>query len=613
MQIASVEIQNYKSFRASASIELLPGINVVVGENNTGKTSLIDALATRFANHPHRSSETYRGEFLRPPAESEVFLRFVIGRQELMDALESISPFAITLTPGVNPFDYLQPIPSPAILECRYRGFVAGKTGSASKLVSARLEHIPHHLSVGSRQRSVLSMHKGTITRVDGDPKHDDYASALAAFAKASVYAFKAERYNLGSAAAGNSSTLAPDASNLAEVLSVLQKHPAEWQQFRRYVRAVFPQLHDVSVGPAQPNVVEIQIWNEPPEGLPQELAVSVSESGTGIGQVLAILAVVVMSQYSRTIIIDEPQSFLHPGALRTLIEILSEHSRHQFVIATHSPTVITAAAPAQILKTVRNKTVTEVQRIDPQKTEDLRAFLQDIGARLSDVFGVERILWVEGATEEACFPEIVSLLAKPYRYGTKILGVLHTADFGHVDAAAVVRTYRKLSAGEGLLPVSVGFLFDRETRTKTEIEDLKRMGAGTIDFLPCRMFENYLLDADAIATVMGECTDFRDPPVTSAEVSEWITTTLADAQFDAPRSTGRKPLSNDLLIERVNAARLLEKLFEQLSEGRCLYRKILHGLRLTRLLLISSPERFRPIVDQIQSIEAAAAAIDVK
>jgi len=48
---------------------------------------------------------------------------------------------------------------------------------------------------------------------------------------------------------------------------------------------------------------------------------VPLSESGTGVGQVLAILYVVFTSEYPRTIVIDEPQSFLHPGAVRKLFE----------------------------------------------------------------------------------------------------------------------------------------------------------------------------------------------------------------------------------------------------------------------------------------------------
>ena len=344
----------------------------------------------RFANQPHRSSNTYRGEYIRPATESKVIIRFAISREELLDALSAISPFSVAHNSGTDAISWLEPIPEIAILQCSYRGGDPSRSNSgvAAKLVSARLEHVSNINPTIGAESSGLIVEAGALKPV---PAHQnvnptDYRTGLAAFALRAVYAFKAERYNLGTAPAGNSGILAPDASNLAEVLSVLQKHPTQWHQFRTYARAVFPNVYDISVGPAGPNVVEVQIWNEPPQGLPKELAVSVSESGTGIGQVLAILAVVVMAgSRPRTIIIDEPQSFLHPGALRTLVEILAEHDQHQFIIATHSPIVITAAVPAQILKTVRNGPVTAIQQIDLEKNEHLRAFLRDVGARLSE------------------------------------------------------------------------------------------------------------------------------------------------------------------------------------------------------------------------------------
>ena len=35
--------------------------------------------------------------------------------------------------------------------------------------------------------------------------------------------------------------------------------------------------------------------------------------------------------------------------------------------------------------------------------------YLAEIGKRLSDVFGAENILWVEGQTEEQCYPLIIT------------------------------------------------------------------------------------------------------------------------------------------------------------------------------------------------------------
>lgn len=65
-----------------------------------------------------------------------------------------------------------------------------------------------------------------------------------------------------------------------------------------------------------------------------EDLAVRLVDSGTGVGQTLGILTVVVASEPS-TIVIDEPQSFLHPGAIRRLFDVLRCYPQHQYVVVT--------------------------------------------------------------------------------------------------------------------------------------------------------------------------------------------------------------------------------------------------------------------------------------
>jgi len=47
MDIASVHVKNYRCFR-DATIEFRPGLNVIIGENNAGKTTLLKALSLVF-------------------------------------------------------------------------------------------------------------------------------------------------------------------------------------------------------------------------------------------------------------------------------------------------------------------------------------------------------------------------------------------------------------------------------------------------------------------------------------------------------------------------------------------------------------------------------------
>lgn len=44
MRISSFRISNYKSFIDSGEINLSPGFNVIIGQNNVGKTALFHLL-----------------------------------------------------------------------------------------------------------------------------------------------------------------------------------------------------------------------------------------------------------------------------------------------------------------------------------------------------------------------------------------------------------------------------------------------------------------------------------------------------------------------------------------------------------------------------------------
>ena len=55
MHLSSIRVFNYKSFVDSGTIYLMPGINIIVGQNNAGKTALLETMSFDFQNVPHES------------------------------------------------------------------------------------------------------------------------------------------------------------------------------------------------------------------------------------------------------------------------------------------------------------------------------------------------------------------------------------------------------------------------------------------------------------------------------------------------------------------------------------------------------------------------------
>lgn len=163
------------------------------------------------------------------------------------------------------------------------------------------------------------------------------------------------------------------------------------------------------------------------------------------------------------------------------------------------------------------------------------------------------------------------------------MLSVSNTGDFIKRKANLIFDLYRRLSTGQALFPSAVGFLFDREKLSDTEITDIKRNPPAPVEFLPRRLYENYLIHADAISAILNLEDEEREEQVTSEQITEWVTTW---------KLKETKPVAQDEAewIVTVDGAKLLKELFWDFSENRVEFRKTRHSKMLTEWLVENDP-----------------------
>src|ERR1043166_8553738 len=106
---------------------------------------------------------------------------------------------------------------------------------------------------------------------------------------------------------------------------------------------------------------------------------------------------------------------------------------------------------------------------------------------------------------------------------GTVILGVLQTGDFEGKHSRKIIEIYKRLSAGPGILPPAIAFIFDREGRSEQGRADLKRQSEGAVKFTARRMYENYLLNPQAIAEIVSAIENFSDQQIIHEEVQQLL------------------------------------------------------------------------------------------
>ena len=174
---------------------------------------------------------------------------------------------------------------------------------------------------------------------------------------------------------------------------------------------------------------------------------------------------------------------------------------------------------------------------------------------------------------------------------------------------------YQRLSGGNNLYPPAVGFVFDRENRTKQDIKDLRKRSPEPIHFLERCMYENYLLHPDAIAAVLNRDDAGREHALTSEAVREGLESNkdkLKEKKDCFSKDATPEELSNPQYVDKnINAAKLLDVLFAELSFARVKFRKTKHSIMLTEWLLENNPEQFAELVQFLRGIfDAGKAAV---
>jgi predicted ATPase len=142
---------------------------------------------------------------------------------------------------------------------------------------------------------------------------------------------------NIADAQITGQSILSSNASNLADVLhTLLNSNRGRFDRFVGYVSEIFPEITDVlTPSNNNPGMVQVQVSIAPRDAERGDLSFSLRDCGTGVSQVLSILYVAIFDTAPRLIVIDEPNSFLHPGAAKQLIRVLKRFPQHQFIVST--------------------------------------------------------------------------------------------------------------------------------------------------------------------------------------------------------------------------------------------------------------------------------------
>jgi predicted ATPase len=601
MWIKSFQIRNYMSFEEGGQQELSRHVNVIVGQNNSGKTALLNAVALRSTDKPHRNASFARDHVYNP--YSELNLEFIVSGAELRNALLAQGGGIHVPAPNdaIDKGQFLDNLFSNDALTFRMQ-----RLGNGSVQALA----YPSHQLFAAGHRHFFFVAQPNLERTDfvtsggavGD--NDSLGAIMLAALQRKIYFFDAQRLNVGRCTIGNRIDLASNAANLAEVLLILQHNRFQFDRLNEQLHRIFPSINSISVRPAPDsgNVAEILVWNIDPATERADLAIPLNESGTGIGQVLAILYVALVAD-ANVLVIDEPNSFLHPAASRQLVKMLREYRNHQYIISTHSPEVIAGASPERLFMLRFQDQRTTISVLQNESVQGVQEALTEVGSRLSDVFGADAILWVEGPTEEACFPRVLKAAGIELDSRMSVVALRNTGDLEakRGSAAAIWEIYQRLSQANALMPRALAFSLDREGRTITKMEELEKVSGRMVKFLPRRVFENYLLHPHAIAAHLATLSTFRTNAPTPDDVQSWIDKHGSNPSYFVD-GKARSPSDGEWRYQ-VDGARLLAHLYSSISGTQETYRKVAYSTELVDWILANDRDYLNELIAYLRPL----------
>ena len=574
MKLLGVEFSEFACFERQF-VPIRPGMNLLVGPNNAGKTALLRGMSALYAlpvYDPPRSVPTSLGGYIRAGSGSVSF--------DLVSELEDSDRAFFKDTPE----ELWKRIRNESLARWTFSSDQSGRVAFGRCWIA-----VPHP-QAGARPITLTVIDGQDANRLSvkrfSSPTYDEVGGAqvdLRAFVPGAppLALFGPEnRVTAPLGLLGNVKLISPhrvvqnrnqlqtvlelpsDAQSLPPFLMTLYgRNRDAFEKIEKFVTRVFPEFKNVNPVSAANNQLYIDLTETS-----TDRRIPLENCGTGVEQILTLATFILTTAKPGLILLDEPHSYLHPTAERALVQFLEEHSEHSYIISTHSAVLINSVPPDRITYT---RPPGRPYESFPEPSDTPR-ILFELGYRNSDALFSDRLILVEGTSDKKILP---LLLAKDGEIDQVQLNhtgfpVLEGVPRGTRALQTCVLRFEKLlgSIGRGDQPRTYVFDGDRKDDEKGLLRGTTSPITGeqiSACFLPRMEIENYLLVAEAISAAIREELilkgDLRE--ISDQEVKAVLDELLQSNDgrlFPQGKEQGRDPL-----VE-IKGSRALECIYEK-------------------------------------------------
>jgi predicted ATP-dependent endonuclease of OLD family len=542
MKLKSLTLKNFRkiSNEAEPTITFNPDINVLVGANNAGKTSILNAIQMLFLDQNYNQLQKFN------PISNTNYL--------IQDGtLEIEGIFQLTLTEWHSLTDIL-------LQNAGYRG------GTKNQIVRETLKGNtkPFILSLSESEFSwvktfsLINKRVATTTNKAAFPtelyksllgEYDQILPQLAELVTRtnfySVYRTPlyldskgliedSEQFKPLNQLSGVNIDLRNNQTNIRGQLYALKK-----KEFKSKLLEIFEEIEDIDVihnedvGQFQLVIKEKLRRN----GELEEVTYDINNVGQGMQTLVIMLSTVLLLRPS-IVLMDEPEVHMHPSLIKQFVEYIKKLTPEiQFIITTHSVVLINEVGLDKVfsLKNDVNRKGIIVTKVDDKNS--LLETISQLGYNvdtLTYTLKPKVYVFAEGPSDKDI------LLAFAQKSDTQKSINSNNVAFiemgGKGNRYKLVNLINKLQ--QDFMDTPFLMLLDRDETSEEEVEKLRqRYFAGKparLQYLSKRQIENYLIDEEALQSVVSK--KLRDESLIKSlkEVSiNGVLLTLAEQQKD--------------------------------------------------------------------------------
>lgn len=419
MYIASVKISNFRLFE-SFSLELNKGLNLLVGENDSGKTTLIDAIRlvvdtssaewVKIQESDFRSGTNTLSIMLKfddlSPADTAVFLEHITIEKK--DGIESKCVLYVTLNAYMeeSTVQKIMSIKTEIHSGANSEGPLLDR--DARSYLSATylkpLRDAKNELSAGrsSRLSQILSSSKS----IGGNNEDIDRLIKLIIEANTSIK---------------SDTSLISSSTAIGDLIKSLIFKSDEFSP----VIDIFASKNMDDMAEPEKRMVFKSIM----EKLSLSLDDTIMSHGLGYSNLLFMSAELMLLKKEGEgfplLLIEEPEAHLHPQLQMKFINFLRNQPNLQCILSTHSPNLASKAPLESLILMHQGYPFPLRKGFTALNNEDYVFLEKFLDVTKANMFFAKGVILVEGEGESILLPTIAELLGRPLEdYGVSVINL---------------------------------------------------------------------------------------------------------------------------------------------------------------------------------------------